>query len=46
MDRHAEAAHIPYLGFEIRQDLIADDAGADRYAAIVARTILTTLEGL
>jgi predicted N-formylglutamate amidohydrolase len=46
MDRHAEANHLPYLGFEIRQDLIADDAGADRYAAIVARTILTTLEGL
>lgn len=46
MDRHAEAAHIPYLGFEIRQDLIADDAGADRWAAVVARTIRATLEGL
>ena len=46
MDRHAETFHLPYLGFEIRQDLIADDAGVDRYAAIVARAILTTLEGL
>lgn len=46
MDRHAEAIGLPYLGFEIRQDLIADDAGADRYAAIVARAITTTLEGL
>jgi predicted N-formylglutamate amidohydrolase len=46
MDRHAEGKHIPYLGFEIRQDLIADDAGADRWAAIVLRTIRATLEGL
>ncbi len=46
MDRHAEAAGIPYLGFEIRQDLIATDAGADRWAATVVRTIRATLEGL
>jgi predicted N-formylglutamate amidohydrolase len=46
MDRHAEAAHIPYLGFEIRQDHITDDAGADRWAAVVHRTIHATLEGL
>lgn len=46
MDRHAEANGIPYLGFEIRQDLIADDAGADRWAAVVVRTIRATLEGL
>lgn len=46
MDRHAEAHGLPYLGFEIRQDLIADAAGQDRYAAIVARAIATTLEGL
>jgi predicted N-formylglutamate amidohydrolase len=46
MDHHAEAAGIPYLGFEIRQDLIADAPGADRWAAIVQRTILATLEGL
>ena len=46
MDRHAEAARIPYLGFEIRQDLIADTAGADHWAAVVVRTIRATLEGL
>ena len=46
MNRHAEANGIPYLGFEIRQDLLSNDAGIARYAAIVARTIATTLEGL
>jgi predicted N-formylglutamate amidohydrolase len=46
MDRHAEAGGIPYLGFEIRQDLIADAPGADRWAAVAARTITATLEGL
>ena len=46
MDRHAEAHGLPYLGFEIRQDLIADDAGQRRYAEVVARAITTTLEGL
>jgi predicted N-formylglutamate amidohydrolase len=46
MDRHAEAAAIPYLGFEIRQDLISDEAGASRWAAVVVRTIGATLEGL
>lgn len=46
MDRHAEAAGLPYLGFEIRQDLISDEAGAGLYAAIVARAIAATLEGL
>jgi predicted N-formylglutamate amidohydrolase len=46
MDRHAEGAGIPYLGFEIRQDLISDDAGAERWAAVVVRTIQATVEGL
>jgi predicted N-formylglutamate amidohydrolase len=46
MDRHAEGQHIPYLGFEIRQDLIADNAGADRWGSVVLRTIRATLEGL
>lgn len=46
MDRHAEANGLPYLGFEIRQDLISDAAGQERYAAVVARAIATTLEGL
>lgn len=44
MDRHAEARGTPYLGFEIRQDLIADAAGVARFADLVARTIRHTLE--
>ncbi len=46
MDRHGEDAGIAYLGFEIRQDLISDDDGAARWAAVVARTTRATLEGL
>jgi predicted N-formylglutamate amidohydrolase len=46
MDRHAEANHIPYLGFEIRQDLIGDANGAERWAGVAARTITTVQEGL
>lgn len=36
MNRHAEAHHIPYVGVEIRQDLIADAVGQERFAAILA----------
>jgi predicted N-formylglutamate amidohydrolase len=36
MNRHAEAHDIPYVGVEIRQDLINDDAGQERFAAILA----------
>ncbi|WP_199555495.1 N-formylglutamate amidohydrolase [Sandaracinobacteroides hominis] len=46
VDVHAEAHGIPALGFEIRQDLIGDEAGVARFAAVVERTIRTTLEGL
>ncbi|TPE58654.1 N-formylglutamate amidohydrolase [Sandaracinobacter neustonicus] len=46
MDRHAEAIGLPYLGFEIRQDLIANAPGVARWSAIVARTIRATQEGL
>ena len=46
MDRHAEAAGLPYLGFELRQDGITSPDGVARWATIVARTITTTLEGL
>ena len=35
MNRHAEANDIPYVGVEIRQDLIADAAGQERFAAIL-----------
>lgn len=36
MNRHAEARDIPYVGVEIRQDLIESAAGQERFAAILA----------
>ncbi len=36
MNRHAEANDIPYVGVEIRQDLITDEAGQERFAALLA----------
>jgi predicted N-formylglutamate amidohydrolase len=33
MNRHAEAIGIPYLGLEVRQDLIDTEAGVARWAA-------------
>ncbi len=36
MNRHAEANEIPYIGIEIRQDLVGDAAGQERFAAILA----------
>ena len=40
MNRHAEANGIPYLGIEMRQDLIADEAGQRRFADILGRVVL------
>ena len=36
MNRHAEAHGRPYFGLEVRQDLIADEAGQARWAGLVA----------
>lgn len=36
MNRHAEANGIPYVGVEIRQDLVGTPAGQERIAAILA----------
>lgn len=33
MNRHGEANDIPYLGIEVRQDLISDDLGVARWSA-------------
>ncbi len=46
MDRHAEANGIPYIGFEVRQDLISEPQGIARWAGVLARAIRATLEGL
>lgn len=40
MNRHAEARGIPYLGIEVRQDLIADAAGVEEWAGRLAPVIL------
>ena len=40
MNRHAEANGIPYLGIEMRQDLIADEAGQRRFADILGPVVL------
>lgn len=35
MNRHAEANDIPYVGVEMRQDLVDNSAGQERFAAIL-----------
>ncbi|WP_030541787.1 N-formylglutamate amidohydrolase [Sphingobium sp. DC-2] len=40
MNRHAEANGIPYLGIEMRQDLVADEAGQRRFADILGPVVL------
>lgn len=39
MNRHAEARGIPYLGVEMRQDMVSDAAGQQRFAAILAPVV-------
>lgn len=46
MNRHAEANHIPYVGIEIRQDLIGDAAGQAGWAERLHRMLEACLEGL
>lgn len=46
MNRHGEANGIAYLGIEMRQDLVADEAGVERMADILAPVILACREGL
>ena len=46
MNRHAEANEIPYVGIEIRQDLIRDAAGQERLAAILAEMAQYIVESL
>ena len=40
MNRHAEANGIPYLGIEMRQDLVADATGQERLAALIGPVLL------
>ena len=46
MNCHAEANEIPYVGVEIRQDLISDAAGQERFAAILAEMAQYIVESL
>lgn len=46
MNRHAEANDIPYVGIEIRQDLIGDAAGQEHFAAILAEMAQYIVERL
>lgn len=39
MNRHAEANGIPYIGIEVRNDLIADAAGATHWSGILAEMV-------
>lgn len=46
MNTHGEGNGIPYLGLEVRQDLISDEAGVERWADILAPVIAETAETL
>ncbi|WP_223799471.1 N-formylglutamate amidohydrolase [Sphingomonas nostoxanthinifaciens] len=46
MNAHGEANGIAYLGIEVRQDLISDDAGIARWAARLAPIIRQVRAGL
>jgi predicted N-formylglutamate amidohydrolase len=46
MNRHAEVNEIPYVGVEIRQDLIETSAGQERFAAILAEMAQYVVERL
>jgi predicted N-formylglutamate amidohydrolase len=43
LDTHAAAAGLPHISFEIRQDLIADDGGAEAWAALLAEALTPVL---
>ncbi|MEC3911206.1 N-formylglutamate amidohydrolase [Sphingobium sp. CR2-8] len=40
MNRHAEANGIPYLGVEMRQDLVGDAQGQARFASLLGPVVL------
>ncbi|MEZ5708872.1 MAG: N-formylglutamate amidohydrolase [Blastomonas sp.] len=46
MDRHAEASGIPYLGLEMRQDIVGDDAGEQRMASLIGPVCMKIAESL
>ncbi len=43
LDTHAGAAGLPHVSFEIRQDLVADAAGCERWADLLAQVLRPVL---
>ncbi|MDO8606472.1 MAG: N-formylglutamate amidohydrolase [Phaeospirillum sp.] len=43
LDTHAGAAGLPNVSFEIRQDLLSDEAGCEQWAAILAEALTPVL---
>jgi predicted N-formylglutamate amidohydrolase len=43
LDHHAGAAGLPHVCLEVRQDLIADDAGSERWADILGAALEAVL---
>jgi predicted N-formylglutamate amidohydrolase len=46
MDRHAEAAGLPYIGFEVRQDGLSDSRGVAQWASILADCVAAVAAAL
>lgn len=46
MNRHAEANGIPYLGIEMRQDMVRDAAGQRRFADLIGPVVLACRSAL
>jgi len=44
MDTHGGAAGLPHVEIEIRQDLIADEEGCERWAAVAGQALAAVLE--
>ena len=43
LDHHAEAEGLPHLGIEVRQDLISDVQGVERWAQVLAEALTPIL---
>ncbi len=39
IDHHAEAAGLPHVSIEVRQDLISSEGGAERWAMLLHRSL-------
>ncbi len=44
MDHHGEAARIPHVSIEVRQDLVDTPHGADRWAGVLGDALEAILE--